>query len=712
MTVRLVERIPASYADVSDFKKFFDKDERNKISKVWEPREQAPPKGCKSCTNNLFFGFFFDGTKNNYTAAEATRNHSNVARLYECFPGQSVEGVLNEDSDWTANKARYTHFFRVYIPGVASKFEAVFDKGEGWMQIAGAGGGFMGESRIAWALIQAINNVNRYFVGEPVISSKKASKYAHDMRLTAHDREMMLEPGLFDKPSMRRDCGLAGGRLGDLLEKLHGTTSRYWPTPDGRPRYTGPGMVEKIHISVFGFSRGATEARAFTNWLRALCELDGRLSNRPGRLTLGGFDVEFDFLGLFDTVASVGVANTLGNMPVARWIDGHGGWADAEDSLRIKGGTRCVHLVAAHEIRRSFPVDSIAVGNSWPDNSEEIVFPGVHSDVGGGYCPREQGRGVDEYGSDMLSRIPLIYMYKQARLAGVPLKLELATDAVKRRFKVDPKVIESINAYLAACKPVKGTITDIMREQAKMHMLWRRARRASGSAPISSTGSFARATNFDKNDLHSANLDFEDELKMFEKFRRMSMRERVAEKAEPGFDNQHEQEWHEIAGWWGSSLQPSGAVMSFFDEYVHDSRAWFKLIPGHPDTEKDALEALKKASERRKYIAAWNKDQSKLHVDYPNSKPRLLRRTNGRLHVAPGLEENISPEKAAALDEYERTRQIPRMRTYGREPFDSSWASFGLGGKGGYLRYRKVYGGSDEILLSSNEDVSTQSRFA
>lgn len=29
-------------------------------------------------------------------------------------------------------------------------------------------------------------------------------------------------------------------------------------------------------------------------------------------MSLGGFDVQFDFLGLFDTVASVGLANTFG----------------------------------------------------------------------------------------------------------------------------------------------------------------------------------------------------------------------------------------------------------------------------------------------------------------------------------------------------------------------------------------------------------------
>jgi hypothetical protein len=46
------------------------------------PRE-LPIKG-DGCKTKLFFGFFFDGTKNNYVQAEAGKSHSNIARLYDC----------------------------------------------------------------------------------------------------------------------------------------------------------------------------------------------------------------------------------------------------------------------------------------------------------------------------------------------------------------------------------------------------------------------------------------------------------------------------------------------------------------------------------------------------------------------------------------------------------------------------------------------------
>ncbi|CAN5758567.1 hypothetical protein BH11PSE12_BH11PSE12_22250 [soil metagenome] len=71
--------------------------------------------------------------------------------------------------------------------------------------------------------------------------------------------------------------------------------------------------------------------------------------------------------------------------------------------------------------------------------------------MGGGYKPKEQGRGEDEEGADMLSRISLAMMYRAARLAGVPLKLEDAPAKVKKSFTVDAALITAFNAYLLAC---------------------------------------------------------------------------------------------------------------------------------------------------------------------------------------------------------------------------------------------------------------------
>lgn len=60
--------------------------------------------------------------------------------------------------------------------------------------------------------------------------------------------------------------------------------------------------IRSIRVAVFGFSRGAASARAFCRDLQARCKRSGS----GFRLKSGGHPIEISFLGLFDTVASVG----------------------------------------------------------------------------------------------------------------------------------------------------------------------------------------------------------------------------------------------------------------------------------------------------------------------------------------------------------------------------------------------------------------------
>ena len=700
MTAQLIKSVADAFSNASSFNKFFTGDDSKKIRNEWEPREQPVPGiPRESCKTNLFFGFFFDGTKNNYVQAETTKSQSNVARLYDCFPGLSVPGVLPRSTDWKYNAPRYTHFFKVYVPGVASPFKEVNDSGEGKEQTAGAAFGYKGEARVIWGLIQAINNVHRYFLKQPLLSPKETMALMDSIILN-QDRLRLM------KPSPRRPFQakvpneevLETTRLEfeKILKRLHAAIAIHMPGKDGKPKKTDPAAVQKIFISTFGFSRGATQARAFTNWLMGLCALDARLCGKEGATTLGGFAVEFSFLGLFDTVASVGFGNTLGNTLFGKLFDGHGVWSDAESSLRIPPGLRCVHLVAAHEIRRSFPLDSISVKQMLPANSEEIVVPGVHSDLGCGYAPGEQGRGLDEDGADMLARVPLIYMYRQARLAGVPLKLELANEDAQERFKLMPETIRALNAYLATCQVKSGTLTAIMREQGKKQILWHKARRHSGKNPIESTKSFARASNFDKNDLQSANQEFEQEITSFESWLAQKGKGFAPTSQEPGFDNDHENEWEEIATWWNREPAPGPEVLDFFDNYVHDSRAWFKLIPGNPDNEADSITKLSTWNKRRKQIQDYNAREEKLAADRQKMVGLAYGKNSGvGMQPYRPVKDGLSDEERRAAEEFERTGKIPRMRTVGREPFDS--------GKAGYLRYRKVYGGYDSVLISTTD---------
>ncbi|WP_038493382.1 T6SS phospholipase effector Tle1-like catalytic domain-containing protein [Janthinobacterium agaricidamnosum] len=650
------------------------------------PREQAILKDPqKSCHTNLFFGFFFDGTKNNYVGAESSKTHSNIVRLYDCFPGMSVPGVLPKEMDWQYKPSNYNHFFKVYIPGVASAFKEVGDTGQGLDLTLGAAMGYKGEARIIWALIQAINNVHRYFTSKPLIEAADVPKLLKAIDLHKNQRTAM-DPFFYTDPDRGADKQIrTRGVFQEWLTKLHKAVSLHWKNGAQDPPKKDPGIVDTIYISIFGFSRGATQARAFTNWLQALCTFDASLCGKSG-MTLGGFPVAFNFLGLFDTVASVGAGNTFGNNVLAKLADGHGAWSDSESSLRIPAGLRCVHLVAAQEVRRSFPLDSISVNGLLPDNCDEIVIPGMHSDIGCGYMPTEQGKGVDPDGDDMLSRIPLIYMYREARLAGVPLKLELANPIARQRFALTPQTISDFNAYIATCKITEGTLTAIMRDQRKYYIQWLLYRRASGKTPLTGSASFQRAVNFDQNDLKSANLEFEDEIKAFDSWMADKGKKHPFQAMAPGFDNEHANEWEEIATWWNSAAPLPPQVIHFFDEYVHDSRAWFKLIPGNPDSEADMHVKLQKMVEIRQRTLKENQE-----------RPRIAPLTERGAQASAAVSDGLTDEERAAADEYARTLKIPLMNTKGREPF--------TGAKAGYLRYRKIYAGADGILISTTPEL-------
>lgn len=159
--------------------------------------------------------------------------------------------------------------------------------------------------------------------------------------------------------------------------------------------------MQWISISVFGFSRGATLARAFVR--RLIAEQCERTSEGLIWKSKYGERVRLRivFMGLFDTVASVGG-------PGMRMAWG--------SELAVPEEVeRCLHFVSGHEVRQAFPLDSVRSDDSYPANCEEVVYPGVHSDVGGGYFDGFQGR------SNLLSRIPLRHMYAEALKSGAML---------------------------------------------------------------------------------------------------------------------------------------------------------------------------------------------------------------------------------------------------------------------------------------------------
>ncbi len=216
--------------------------------------------------------------------------------------------------------------------------------------------------------------------------------------------------------------------------------------------------MQWVSLSVFGFSRGATLARAFVR--RLIAEQCERTAEGLVWKGTHGDSVRLRivFMGLFETVASVGGPGM------------HLAWGS---ELAIpKEVERCVHHVAGHEVRQAFPLDSVRVGQSYPGNCEEVVYPGVHSDVGGGYFDGFQGR------SNQLSRIPLRHMYAEALKSGVMQQRfdEIPPkDQAEMTLPDDSPVVARYGAYMDALLPSGGSLESLIHGHRIAQFQWRSA---------------------------------------------------------------------------------------------------------------------------------------------------------------------------------------------------------------------------------------------
>ncbi len=113
-------------------------------------------------------------------------------------------------------------------------------------------------------------------------------------------------------------------------------------------------------VLVLGFSRGAALARKFVGEVLASNECE-----------------EIAFLGVFDTVAALDGVHRIGEK-ISTDILFENGTLDE----RVR---RAVHILALDESRIPFTPMQINKDPEHPKRILEVWFPGVHSDVGGGY---------------------------------------------------------------------------------------------------------------------------------------------------------------------------------------------------------------------------------------------------------------------------------------------------------------------------------------
>lgn len=672
MSSTLASKISEGYRNPAERSSFFSPLDIKDLDSLYEEREKTGSI-LSPCDTNLFIGTFFDGTGNNYGDSISRNDHSesNVARLYNTFPGLSVPGVLPPETDWQTNLADYDNFFRIYVPGVGTAFSQVDDSGEGFFdKTLGGGTGRLGEVRILWGLAQVINAVHRYFLKSMLIDNEEVQRASTSGNLDASALQSdPLAPVPYNKHGIQYQQQTIPLTLASWLRRLHRAIANHMSDGFSAPANKEPGVVKNVYVSAFGFSRGAAEARTFSNWLVKLCEVDARLTRRESQgLTLGGGPVTFDFLGIFDTVASVGIANMV---PTA---DGHGAWADAEISLAIPPNVaQCVHLVSAHENRQSFPLDSIYNDHSIASNGEEIVFPGVHSDIGGGYRPGEQGKGSDNIGRDMVSRIPLAVMYRKARLAGVPLKLEQALSDDQDGFKITPKTIRDFNAYIDQCRVKSGETGTIVREHWRRAIEWRLSNHRAGG--VTALNSYQRASQYDRNNLASGYRKFQKELERFSEWQEIREKRRRYSRGNPGDeadwiilktggDPSAAEDWRRIDEFYPELGTPPEPVAVMMDGYVHDSIAGF----------------LPEWAGEAEVIAYLRELVAKKHI----LDDSIFWEDKRGIH--------LTDQEREHAEYYERTGRIPPMSDL------NVGENYLLGG--GYLRFRLIYAGADDQILT------------
>jgi hypothetical protein len=456
------------------------------------------PHPVQDCRDVIHIAVFFDGTGNNNDVDKEKKCWSNVAHLYE-----SSRILVREDKSGTVNC--------IYIPGVGTPFN---DKGADWLgtaamwvedHVLGGGVGAGGDRRMEFGMDAVNEHLRKVLVANANALGGIVAKYAAENRTRSFND------------------------LNSILAKHR--------------------LIKVINLSIFGFSRGAALARAFTNRLIAACKREGDV------LLYEGYPIRLSFMGLFDTVASFGVPTQNARTPFTE-----------RDLIVSPAVERCVHYVAAHELRFSFPVDLIRKNGKLTGEWLEKTFPGVHSDVGGGYGPTEQS--ID----NNYARIPLREMMKESLLHGVRMlsyeDLKKRWPSLfKQRFECRRETEAAFSGYMAACRADGGTIE----QQIVAHMnLYYSANGTMHRKGIETAGE--RSRNSSKYKYLIGSKGMASEVAIYRQVLKSGGWLRFSDRTARAFEQYiRVHEW-KLAAW--DSTAPEG-VVSFVSRYVHDSKVDF-----------------------------------------------------------------------------------------------------------------------------------------
>lgn len=188
---------------------------------------------------------------------------------------------------------------------------------------------------------------------------------------------------------------LLGGALGVGITR-HICSAYHW---------LGTQYEDGDQVYIFGFSRGAFTARCLAGMLnKGLLNLRGISSRQAWRRVESAYKsgyrknkrnriksewaafnrgngLKVQFLGVWDTVGALGIPDDL---ELLNLLDRPDKWRfhDSKLGKNVRCGR---HAMALDELRSSFTVTHWSNADKH-ENCQELWFPGVHSDVGGGYA--------------------------------------------------------------------------------------------------------------------------------------------------------------------------------------------------------------------------------------------------------------------------------------------------------------------------------------
>lgn len=227
---------------------------------------------------------------------------------------------------------------------------------------------------------------------------------------------------------------------------------------DVNPRHT-------VIFNVYGFSRGAATARMFVH--RIIKEKHDELL-KDYKLDLTQYTVMVKFVGLFDTVSSIGLSHTNDVKKDKQGLDFAKG--------AITG--KIVHLVAGHEFRQKFSVTSIqqAVQSGY---GFEVVLPGNHTDLG-------DGKGTEK-------------SYQATIKNGVKTESwELSANQDRKTILQHSSAWSPFNMITTAGKTIFGAGSEVVRDQRDMEKAMNNASLEKAMQILINQGWFINAAKTEK----------------------------------------------------------------------------------------------------------------------------------------------------------------------------------------------------------------------